>query len=160
MAKFCGWAGTILNVDLTQGKIDKEPLSIDFARKYLGASGFNSAKLFKLVKPEVDALSPENVLMFGAGPLCGTLAPGSSRLTVTAKSPLTDIFGDANLGQFFASKSEVATDIVEDAYRSAIFSTIDTETGQPVTSFTLTNPTGTISVATGVISTLGPVTYP
>jgi len=103
MDKYYGWAGTILNVDLTSGKIEKEALSPAFARKYLGASGFNSAKLFELVKPEVDALSPENVLMFGVGTLIGTLVPCSARLTVTAKSPLTDIFGDSNMGGFFST---------------------------------------------------------
>ncbi len=108
MTAFCGWAGTILNIDLTAGKIEKEPLSLPFAQKYLGASGFNSAKLFELVKPEVDALSPANVLMFGAGPLSGTLAPGSARLTITAKSPLTDIFGDSNMGGFFATELKFA----------------------------------------------------
>lgn len=101
-------AGIVLKIDLTDSEIKKEPLSPAFARKYLGASGFNSAKLFELVKPEVEALSPANVLMFGVGPLSGTLAPGSSRLTVTAKSPLTDIFGDSNMGGSFATELKFA----------------------------------------------------
>jgi len=93
-----GWAGTVLNVDLTRGRIKKEQLSLEFARKYLGGKGFNSARLFDLLSPGVDALSPENVIMFAVGPLAGTLYPGNTRLTVTAKSPLTDIFGDTNIG--------------------------------------------------------------
>jgi len=108
MTRYYGWAGAILNVDLTVGKAEKEPLSPDFARKYLGGSGFNSAKLFELVKPETDALSPNNVLMFGIGTLSGTLAPGSARLTVTAKSPLTDVFGDANMGGFWSTEVKFA----------------------------------------------------
>ena len=76
MTEFYGWAGTILNIDLTAGEVKREPLSTSFARTYLGASGFNSAKLFELVKPEVEALSPQNVLMFGVGTLAGTMAPG------------------------------------------------------------------------------------
>ncbi len=108
MTKFYGWAGAILNVDLTRGKIEKEELDPAFASKYLGASGFNSARLFDLVKAEMDALSPENVLMVGVGPLSGTLAPGSARMTVAAKSPLTDIFGDSNAGGFFASELKYA----------------------------------------------------
>ena len=108
MARFYGWAGTVLNIDLTASKIEKEPLDRSFAKKYLGASGFNSAKLFELVRPEVDALSPDNVLMFGIGTLTGTLAPGSARLTVTAKSPLTDIFGDSNMGGFWSTEVKFA----------------------------------------------------
>jgi len=108
MDKYYGWAGSVLNIDLTAGKVEKEALDPNFARKYLGASGFNSAKLFELVKPEVDALSPENVLMFGVGTLSGTLAPGGARLTVTTKSPLTDIFGDSNMGGFFSTELKFA----------------------------------------------------
>ena len=74
----------------------------------LGASGFNAARLFELVGPEIDGLSPENVLMFGAGPLSGTLAPGSARLSVTAKSPLTDVYGSGNMGGFFAGEMKFA----------------------------------------------------
>ncbi len=64
-----GWAETILNVDLTRGKIEKEQLSPEFAKKYLGGIGFNATKLFDLVEPNVDALSPGNVLLFSVGPL-------------------------------------------------------------------------------------------
>ena len=103
-----GWAGTVLNVDLTEGRIEKEPLDPDFARKYLGASGFNSIKLFESVKPETDSLSPDNVIMFGAGPLSGTIFPGSNRLTITALSPWTEIFGDSNSGGFFAPELKFA----------------------------------------------------
>lgn len=103
-----GWAGTVLNIDLTSGSVLKEALTANFARKYLGASGFNSIRLFELVGSEVEALSPENVLMVGTGPLCGTLFPGSARITITAKSPVTDIFGDSNMGGFFAAELKFA----------------------------------------------------
>ena len=45
--------------------------------------------------------SPENPLIFGCGPLVGTPFPCASRFTVTAKSPLTGIFGDTNAGGWF-----------------------------------------------------------
>ncbi len=51
--------------------------------------------------PGVDALSPENVLVFGTGLLSVTSAPCPARFNVTAKSPLTGILGDANAGCFF-----------------------------------------------------------
>lgn len=106
--KVCGWAGIILNVDLGTKKVEKQALSPTFARKYLGASGFNSAKLFELVKKDADSLGPENVLIFGVGPLSGTLAPGSSGLTVTAKSPLSDAFGSSHMLGFFAQEVKFA----------------------------------------------------
>jgi len=43
------------------------------------------------------AYSPRNVLIIGAGPLVGSGAPGSGRINVTARSPLT-ILGDSNAG--------------------------------------------------------------
>ena len=99
-----GWAGTILDINLTSGKIKKEALSPEFARQYLGTNGFNDIRLYESVKPDVDALSPQNVLMFGVGPLGGTLVSGSGRLTITAKSPLTDVLGRSSMGGFFGSE--------------------------------------------------------
>jgi len=99
-----GWAGTILRVDLTSGKIGKEPLSPEFARKYLGGRGYNAIRLFELVGPEVDALSPENVIMFAIGPLAGTIVPGAGRVEISAKSPLTDVVCYSSVGGFFGQE--------------------------------------------------------
>lgn len=108
MAGWFGWAGRVLWVDLAKEKIRKEPLQKSLAKEYLGARGFNSACLFRLVNRGIDALSPENVLMFGVSPLAGTFAPSACRFTVTAKSPLTDIFGDSNCGGYFDSELKYA----------------------------------------------------
>lgn len=93
-----GWAGCILRVNLTTQEIWKEPLDPDLARKYLGQSGINAKLLYDLTEPGADPLSPANPLIFGVGPLGGSLAPCSGRFTVTTKSPLTGVFGDANCG--------------------------------------------------------------
>jgi aldehyde:ferredoxin oxidoreductase len=97
-----GWMGTILRVDLTSGKIEKEPLSDRLRLNYLGGRGINSRILYDSVGPEVDALSPENILIFGTGTVVGTIAPSAGRITVTAKSPLTGILGDGNSGGHFS----------------------------------------------------------
>jgi len=93
-----GWAGCILRVNLTTGEISKEPLDPELARAYLGQSGINAKLLYDLVTPGLDPLSADNPLIFGVGPLGGSLAPCSGRFTVTSKSPLTGIFGDSNCG--------------------------------------------------------------
>jgi aldehyde:ferredoxin oxidoreductase len=103
-----GWAGQRLKVYLTEGKIVKEPLSEDLRLEYLGSRGFNSKTLFDEVKPGIDPLSPENVFIVGIGPLAGTIAPGASRWTVTAKSPQTDIFTDGNGGGDFGAELRFA----------------------------------------------------
>ena len=70
--------------------------------------GFNSRTLFDGVKPGIDPLGPENLFIVGIGPLAGTLAPCAARWTVTAKAPLTGIFGDGNGGGDFATELKFA----------------------------------------------------
>ncbi|MBI4284638.1 MAG: hypothetical protein HY670_01900 [Chloroflexi bacterium] len=108
MTSLCGWSGTILGINLTDGKIEKVPTSLQFARKYIGGIGFNAVRLFDMTGRGIDALGPENVILFGTGPFTGTLYPGGARLTVTAKSPLTDVFGSTNIGGHFAAELKLA----------------------------------------------------
>jgi len=92
---------TILRVDLSSGTIEKEPLTKELRLKYVGGRGINVKILFDEVGPDVDPLSPENRLLFSAGPFSGSKAPCVARFNVTSKSPLTGIFGDANAGGNF-----------------------------------------------------------
>ena len=55
-------------------------------------------------KPDADPLGPDNAVIFGPGLLAGTAFPCCSRMTITAKSPLTGIFGDSNGGGFFPAR--------------------------------------------------------
>ncbi|MFC2056097.1 aldehyde ferredoxin oxidoreductase family protein [Chloroflexota bacterium] len=103
-----GWAGSILRVDLTDKRLAKEPLPDSWGARFLGASGINDWILWNEVPPEVDPLSPENRLIFGVGPLAGTIIPLGSRTHVTTRSPLTGIFGDSNAGGFFSSMLKYA----------------------------------------------------
>ncbi|MFA4837725.1 MAG: aldehyde ferredoxin oxidoreductase N-terminal domain-containing protein, partial [Dehalococcoidia bacterium] len=96
-----GWAGTMLDIDLSSGKIKKEPLDRSLGKDYLGGRGINSRILFSEVRPGIDAASPENVLIFGTGPLGGTIAPSSNRMSVTAKSFAYDGIGTSNAGGSF-----------------------------------------------------------
>jgi aldehyde:ferredoxin oxidoreductase len=65
-------------------------------------------RLYDEVTPNVDPLSPDNTLLFATGPLVGTTFPTASRLNVSAKSPLTGILGDSNVGGHFASEMKYA----------------------------------------------------
>jgi aldehyde:ferredoxin oxidoreductase len=103
-----GWMGMILRVDLNTGRVTKEPLKSDFAHRYAGGRGFNSRILYDEVGKGTDPLGPGNKLIFGVGPCNGTLAPGSSRFTVTAKSPLSGFIGDSNSGGSFGSRLKYA----------------------------------------------------
>ena len=51
--------------------------------------------LYKHCPPGVDPLSPENPLIFTRGPFLGAGVPGSSKMAVACKSPLTGFVGDS-----------------------------------------------------------------
>jgi aldehyde:ferredoxin oxidoreductase len=103
-----GYSGFILAVELTSGKIDKIRLREEMARKYLGGLGINTRLLYDHTPAAVDPLGPENVLLFGAGPLVGTFMPTASKSDVAAKSPITGLFGATSSGYQFGSEMKYA----------------------------------------------------
>lgn len=103
-----GYVGKVLRVDLTKSQITIEEPSDDFYRKYLGGSALNMYYLLKEMTPQADALGPDNVLALSVSPLTGVKVAGLSRLTVTAKSPLTNAIGDSQSGGYFPAKLKFA----------------------------------------------------
>ena len=99
-----GWAGKILDINLTNGTIETHPLDMEMARLYLGGRGLGARLLWNLVGPDVDPLSPENVLIFATGPLTASGAQTSNRFSVTTKSPLTGTILDANSGGWWGMR--------------------------------------------------------
>ncbi|MFC1593287.1 aldehyde ferredoxin oxidoreductase family protein, partial [Candidatus Omnitrophota bacterium] len=108
MAVKYGWMGTILRVNLSERRIVKEPLTEDLAHKFVGGRGINSKILYDETGPHTKPLGPDNRLIIGAGPVTGTIGPSAARFTVTAKSPLTGILGDASGGGFFIPELKFA----------------------------------------------------
>jgi aldehyde:ferredoxin oxidoreductase len=101
------YGGTILRVDLSIGKIEKQPTAA-YADKWLGGRGFNTRILYKELQPHTDALSPDNILIFSVGPLTGSMFPGSGRVEVAAKSPVTGIQGMSNMGGYWGPELKYA----------------------------------------------------
>ncbi|HDQ73666.1 MAG TPA: aldehyde:ferredoxin oxidoreductase [Chloroflexi bacterium] len=102
------YGGHVLYVDLTAGTVQRHPTEPDLARAYLGGRGLNVKRLWDELPAHTDGLSPENLLLFGAGPLVGTLFPGGARFNVSAMSPQTGILGDSNAGGFFGPELKFA----------------------------------------------------
>lgn len=96
-----GWAGYILDIDLTSGTVKKVPLDEGVARLFLGGRGLGARILWDEVGPDIAPLSPQNVLIFTTGPLTATGYQTSNRFTVTTKSPLTGTILDANSGGYW-----------------------------------------------------------
>ncbi|MFC1964624.1 aldehyde ferredoxin oxidoreductase family protein [Chloroflexota bacterium] len=108
MTEWYGWAGTILDIDLTTRKVTKVPLSKEWAKKYIGGSGFGARILYDELKPGIDPLGPENIVLVGQGPLSGTIVPGCGRYEVMSKSPQTGIYARSNGGGFFGPEMKWA----------------------------------------------------
>jgi len=102
-----GYGGRILRVDLTERAFQVESLDSSWIKNVIGGRAANTKRLFEELDPDVDPLQPENILIFGIGPLTGSLLPGSAYYTVTAKSPLTGILGDSAAGGQFAAEMKL-----------------------------------------------------
>jgi aldehyde:ferredoxin oxidoreductase len=100
--------GKMLFVDLSSGQITVEEPDDKLYREYIGGYGLGAKILFDRMKPDTDALGPDNILGFVTGPLTGSPALSGSRYTVVCKSPLTGTWGDANSGGQFGPKLKAA----------------------------------------------------
>jgi len=104
--KYFGYVGKVLRIDLTDGVITTEPTSKYF--EWLGGSGVGQWINFTEINVSSFPLAPENVLVFSTGPLTGTLAPASSRLSASSKSPVTSGVGSSSAGGYFAAELKYA----------------------------------------------------
>ena len=102
-----GYGGRILRVDLTSREFQIEPLDESWVKPVIGGRAANTNRLFEELNPDCDPLGSDNILIFGVGPLTGSLLPGSAYFTVTAKSPLTGILGDSAAGGQFAPEMKL-----------------------------------------------------
>jgi benzoyl-CoA reductase subunit BamB len=100
--------GYVLEVDLTKGRIERVATDPRDTELYLGGLGTNAKLLWDRVPPEVDAFSPENLLIFGAGLLCGTPATGCNRTIVSTISPQTKLMAFSMMGGFWAPELKYA----------------------------------------------------
>ncbi len=119
-----GWNGRLLRVNLSKRKIIIQEYEESFALDYVGGRGFAAKILWDEVPAGVDPLSPQNKLIFAAGPLTGIPGPSTGKLVVAAKSPLTGGYGDGNLGSLAAvhlRKAGYDALVVEGASKKPIY---------------------------------------
>ncbi len=130
-----GWQGHILHVNLTKNKAVADTYDASFAFNYLGGRGFAAKILWDQVKPGTDPFSPENKLIFAAGPLTGFGIPNSGKFIIASKSPLTGGYGDGNLGSQAAIQMRKAgydVVIVEGKAKTPVFVHIKDKTAELV----------------------------
>jgi len=100
--------GYNLEIDLTRGNIERVETDLRETELYLGGLGTNAKILWDRVPPEVEPFSPDNLLIFAAGLLCGTPATGCNRTIVSTISPQTRLMAFSMMGGFWAPELKFA----------------------------------------------------
>jgi len=97
-----------LRVDLSRRKVESESLQEEVFQGYLGGRGLGAVLLSREISPTIDPLSEDAKIILATGPLTGTMAFGSSRVSVNFKSPLTGIYGFSLSGGHFGAELKYA----------------------------------------------------
>ncbi|MHA1263708.1 MAG: aldehyde ferredoxin oxidoreductase family protein [Candidatus Helarchaeota archaeon] len=98
-----GYLGKLLRVNLTKTQIDEQSLDSSLVQKFLGGAGLACRILYDLIDQTTDPLGAANPLMIMTGPFTGTTVPTAGRIIIAAKSPLTQIWGEAACGGTFGA---------------------------------------------------------
>jgi benzoyl-CoA reductase subunit BamB len=100
--------GYHLEIDLSRGNIERVETDPKLTELHLGGLGTNSKILWDRVPPEAQPFSPDNLLIFSTGLLCGTPAVGANRTIVTTISPQTQFMAYSMMGGFWAPELKYA----------------------------------------------------
>ena len=98
-----GYAGKVLHVNLTTREFFTEPLNLEVARKFIGGEGLCAYSAYHLIKPEMDALSPENPIILYPGALVGTMVPGAVKTLLMTKGPHSGLVRKGAAGGFLGA---------------------------------------------------------
>lgn len=99
-----GYVGKIAEVNLSTKKIRDLSLTEDFIRLFIGGRGFAVKFLLDRVSSDTGPLSADNIIAVMTGPLTGTVAPTSARISFASKAPETGILTTGNAGGTFGAK--------------------------------------------------------
>lgn len=100
--------GFNLEIDLSRGNIERVETDPKLTELHLGGLGTNAKILWDRVPPDTEPFSPDNLLIFGTGLLCGTPAPGANRTIVSTFSPQTQLMAYSMMGGFWAPELKYA----------------------------------------------------
>ncbi|MEE4240224.1 MAG: aldehyde ferredoxin oxidoreductase family protein [Desulfopila sp.] len=103
-----GYNGKILYLDLTTRTHEIKTPDERWYRTYFGGSGIIGQKLLSEIRPDVDPLGPENILVFACSVVTGAPISGFNRYAVGAKSPLTGGFARTEAAGYFGPELKFA----------------------------------------------------
>jgi len=110
MATKGGWAGKVLRVDLSTGRIWTED-TIEKYKDYLGGTGIGYKVIWDEVPAGTKPFDPANKIIFAVGPLAGTGAPSSGRTAITTLWPTCwpkPLVASGHMGGHFAAELKYA----------------------------------------------------
>jgi len=100
------WHGRMLRVDLTSGAVRTDRIPAETLTTWLGGRGLGVHLMRDSIT--LDPFDERMPLVFSVGPLCGTPAPTSSRMSVVSRSPLTGTIFDSSVGGHLPVKFKLA----------------------------------------------------
>ncbi len=103
-----GSTAQVLRVNLTNGSIEVEELSEDFYRLYPGGKALAGYILLNEMPPHTEPFAPENVLVLANGLLTGAPVSTATRYVASARSPLTNGYGESEAGGFWGPELKMA----------------------------------------------------
>jgi aldehyde:ferredoxin oxidoreductase len=92
----------IVKINLSTGSVEIQVRPQSDFELYLGGRGLNAKLLFEGQPARVDPFGPDNLIIFGTGKLVGTPTPTAGQVTITSKSPATDLYFKSNTGGAWA----------------------------------------------------------
>ncbi|MFA6366074.1 MAG: aldehyde ferredoxin oxidoreductase [Candidatus Hydrogenedentales bacterium] len=103
-----GYTGKILRVNLSTGSVYTDD-TLKY-KEFIGGEGMSMKIMWDEVPAGTHPFAPENKIIFGAGPLCGTGAPCSGRTNITSLLPSSPFHGIASshMGGYFATELKYA----------------------------------------------------
>lgn len=122
--------GKILRINLKEKDFKVGDIPDKWYKDFIGGEGFAAKILYDELKPGMEPLSEENLLVFTVGPLTGTRAPSSGRLCIGFKGPLTKTVGMSNVGGHLApmiKKAGYDVVVVEGKSENPVYISIDDE---------------------------------
>jgi len=96
-----GYAGSILEIDLSTRSLTRIPMSSKYKKQLLGGKALAAQLLCECMSGKETAFSDENRVVIAAAPLTGTGAPGSARVDIASLSAKDDLPAFSNCGGDF-----------------------------------------------------------
>ncbi|GAB6078883.1 hypothetical protein JCM8795_15710 [Hydrogenobaculum acidophilum] len=100
--------GKYLEIDLSHKSYKIIDINKEVYEKYIGGNGIGAYLLYKYLKPNIDPLDENNVVIINTGPANGTIAPMASKFCVVSKSPQTSGFTKGFCGGEFGEEIKYA----------------------------------------------------